>query len=860
MEQKFNQAKYHARLSEAIKANRRNERNIKYLDKTKKLSYTKFKSQMFFDAAFDILSRFGMTLKDKDRYQKGTFLSWANDTLNSAQVPDWLLDTALSKDIDSLNPGELQDLSDIIRAIRHQANVVDSIKFRDQRIMIDELNDLFIKFAKSNDKSFKYQEGQAGIKAKKIGKELKHAWKNTILEMQQKIKRFGVFVELVDNPIFKYVLLPFRDAAGFFETESLKDSIKYIKMNERVKLSELLNQTTEFEFRKGEYLTVYDIYGIYHHLGNDSNRQRLIDGYRDKFGDHWTNEYVKSMEKYITDDMMDTIQEYWDHNESRYPEAAATEERITGFAPIKIEAKPLTVNGKEYAGGWAPLTLADEFVNKAVHYTQDANQKFGDYSAYHTIPSANSMKARSEGKVLYVVNIDPIKMQKGSLQILRDTYYREPLINASKLLRSEKFHNLWRSKYGVKGERDLIAWQEYINTNGQSENANVGDFDKIMDSMTQATTTAALAHSLGNAMADMSSFFFMAPRYLGVKGTVDALFTMPAVASDIAVRTAKDVLDVITGSQLESLGDPHKFNDQVAKARQSALMRSRFEDNYNMTYRASYEAMPLTGKRKRWLNTNLMFGVFHWVQMMMEIPVWNVTYDRGIAVYGNHQKAMDLADSAVVDVFGSRRLEDRAKSLRKTTGIQKVFNQFQSWMYHQGGNLLIEADRVNQGTPLQKTEALSYILAFMVLQPVVSAWASGRRPKDEENIWQWSIKEDLNTAFRMLIPVAGPTISRPLAEILTFTYNPRQSKVESPFFQAVLEAGEASYDTVKYFQDEKEGQATLESWSRVMAKMPNVPYVNQMHTLLWNFVDMMNGEIDFEIRDLERRRPASERE
>ena len=860
IDHKYKQLKAHSKLSEAIKAQRKIDSNMKVVNKAKKSNYDKDKQQFHFDAAFDLLRRFGLEHKDSDRYQGGTIESWSLDENNPVDTPEWLTDPELSRDMDSLKPFELQDLADTLKAILHIANMEDKIMRKGKWVAMDEANDEAIAFAKENDKSFKYQESKQAKEKTNIIKSLANSALTSFISFEKRIKGYAANLDVTDNPIHQMVIQPLRDVSGQAETMIVDVRNRFLKINAKINLSKMLKQMTEFEFRKGENMSVYGIYGIYLNMGTELNKKRLIDGHRDKFGEHWTEDYVKAMGKYMTKDMMDAVQATLDISEEIYPELAGLHERISGFAPVKELPIKIESQHGEYRGGYSPLVLAEGFVNQSLEMKTAREARFADYSGYQTYTSANRYQKRAKGEVKYVVSVDPMKIQRAVLENIRDTYYREPMLSLTRLMRSEKFRNLIYSKYGDEGVSDLLANLEYIATNGVSANRGVSKLESaIVDPLVSARTVGTMAMNIAMGMADLTSFFFMAPRYIGVKGTVVAAARMVKdVIPSIAVRTAADVYDVITRSQIDAINRPDHYNDIISDAKQSALMRYRFEDRYQGLHRLTF-ADGINDK-SRWLNDNLKFGFFHWTQLMQEIPVWTVTRDRVYAETGNMKKAMDSADATIVEVFGSARLEDRIPHFRTSTGLKRALNMFQSWMATQGGNMWLEAQKIKQGNNLQRAQSLGYVLSFMMVSPLASAWMSGSRPKDDESIWQWAAFEDIGFATRMLVPVVGPIFSRKIAGKLTGR-NDYNSKLNYTSAFKGLEDAFDAYDTTKgYLAGDNDLAPTLENWSKVMTSMPYVPWVNQTHNLLWNMRDIMTGEMEAEPIDLIKRRPKSERE
>jgi hypothetical protein len=852
-ESKREQIKAHAKLGEAIKAKKQFENGMKRIDIARKLTKKQMKRQVHLDAMVDILSRFGIDQKEKDSLSTGTYLSWVAEYGDNLDLPEWLM-TDPGRDIKSLNIQEFNDLVDVVRSIQHFANLENKFMRAEKWVEIKDIIDEM--------KEFSTTKGKLKIKKTLMSDEQKrqdagylrsfpsvaiNSWKSLAFNVDQLSQAMGANVPVNKNPFFQYLLQSLRDCTDNFEKLYDDYSVRLERRILGLDTKKMMNTFTKYEWEPGRPISELGIFGIAHHIGNESNMKRMVDGFSAQFGEHWTEDYIRSMvEKHVTPEMMDRIQEYWNINEEIFPLVGELYERIEGFAPTKIKAKSFDFNGKRYDGGYAPLMLARGFTRMIF----GEEQSIADYSAYHTM-TGNGFTNKRAAYAQYVIETDVEAMHRHVGLVLRDLTYRETLLSLNRLFNVQDFKDIWVSKHGEEGYKNLKQYLQYIATNGLSANDSISRWEKSVDVLMKASTVGTMAWNLRMAVGDLTSFLFIAPHKVGFLGALRMIPTISKVAIDATVRSATDLSDIVTRSQNLILDNPDRFNDTVSMVeRKSQFMKTRFKNKY-----VDLHDYIMKGTQGSKLTNNLMFGVFHWVQMMTEIPMWNEVYSRALKTMPESE-AIKFADANVAQVFTSARLEDRPALLRQTTGLRRALNMFSSWMYQQSGNLYVEAEKFKQGTFIQKINALSFITAFLLIQPALSAFMSGSRPKEDEELLRWVAYEDLNFVGRM-VPIFGPIGSKMLASKITGHPDPF-SKLN---YTSAFRGFESSINAIgKQLDKDQDIPDKLEAWSDAMAFMPKIPWTTQTHMMLWNTVDILNGNMQFEINDVLKRRAKSERD
>ena len=241
-----------------------------------------------------------------------------------------------------------------------------------------------------------------------------------------------------------------------------------------------------------------------------------------------------------------------------------------------------------------------------------------------------------------------------------------------------------------------------------------------------------------------------------------------------------------------------------------------------------------------------------WMDQLTDIPMFKGAYQKAIAQGKTEQEAIRFAEAVIIRTTGSGRKIDTSQMQRGTTA-EKVFTMFLTFLNTQCNRWIMEG-RIflseRDYWRLIKFVGIKF-LAFGML----SAALTGKLPDtDDEDGWKkWFFSDVLSWPLGM-IPVGGPVTKVILdAAIGNRTFGYSMSPVEQNIEETIR-----LFNTAKRYT---EGKATtpelLERGSGVASFF--LRYPDQFNDWFWNAYDIMNGNMDPELRDLARRRPRKER-
>jgi hypothetical protein len=142
------------------------------------------------------------------------------------------------------------------------------------------------------------------------------------------------------------------------------------------------------------------------------------------------------------------------------------------------------------------------------------------------------------------------------------------------------------------------------------------------------------------------------------------------------------------------------------------------------------------------------------MQMVADVPTWLGAYQKALHEGSDHERAVALADQAVIDSQGSGHIKDLSAAQRGGP-FEKMFTQFMSYfqvVYNQGAEAL---GRTRFNDPF-KVAALGMDLLMlytvpMVLESIIRAALKGEAPDDDEGLALWLMKEQLGYLMNTIV-------------------------------------------------------------------------------------------------------------
>jgi hypothetical protein len=417
-------------------------------------------------------------------------------------------------------------------------------------------------------------------------------------------------------------------------------------------------------------------------MGNDGNRQRLLDG------EGWTLEQIQPVLESLTEAEWQAVQQVWDFIDGYRPEIAAKERRLYGKEPTWVTPVPFTVrtvDGKDVSlqGGYYPIKY-DPVASDRVATVDAAEEAKRDLQGAYTAATTRRSFVKARAKevvdrpILYTLDA----AFSGVNDVIHDLSWHEWLISTNRLLRDVKFANAVRETRGPEFLKQLRDWTK-DNATGARGQQVAGE--SVLSWLRQGISASGLGFNINSAALQITGFNQSIVR-VGAKYIGQGITQFATSPFD----SAKMVADKSQFMAERGRTQFREINEIKNRVRgQTEISRRVFAGTY-------------------FLMMNM--------QRSVDIPTWLGAYQKALDAGKNDATAVALADQAVRDSQGSGLVSDLA-AVERGGPAMKLFTVFYSYM-----NTVYNMAAVQTMTARGRGKlAADYAMLFVV--PVVLGYA-----------------------------------------------------------------------------------------------------------------------------------------
>lgn len=522
-----------------------------------------------------------------------------------------------------------------------------------------------------------------------------------------------------------------------------------------------------------------------------------------------------------------------------WPMLAEVNRRTKGFEPPKIEASPLVLklaSGESvvFDGGYFPLERDTRTGSMPRKFDRIDSTEEGNRPPQRTLTTDTSAsKARTGGKY-------PVDLSRGSevtavKKYIHDICYRETMLDFRKILNDE---DIYRNMVERLGDTNVRLLREFLQACANpygSRTAYMAEttFTKIADALRNVATNAAIMFNFKTIMQNTTNIFLYGN---STKGFTHA--------------------DAFRALLRSFTGEGRAEVDAICAKSAFMRERSRVPD---ITLRDIQNRSDLNPIEKRTLKYGAM--LLGYTDMMTAKPVFAEAYMKKINEGKTEQEALDFANTVIRRTLGSSRIHD-VSSMQRNSGLFRLFTMFQGFFNTQFNQWDREAHIVkrlwNSG---EKKEMAERLIAFagakflgVCLLNVAMAELSLTAPfeKDKDGYRKLS-KELINYPLSMGGPY-GQFANIGIQCLLGMkNYGYRLTAA-----QGLIDKGMTVYRRLGKVARGEEGTGELiEQSAYVGGAFLGVPA--GIFNIIFNSIDIAADDMDFELQDIYKRRPKSER-
>lgn len=501
-----------------------------------------------------------------------------------------------------------------------------------------------------------------------------------------------------------------RDAFGKIEAKQLR------RWSENFSDPSLPNPETGNPYQmKREQLVAIAL-----NMGNEGNRQRLLDGYR------WNEQAVMdALNRELTAKDWAFVQEVWDIIDTLWPEISAMERRVNGVEPDKVEATEFWAgtgpDAVKLRGGYYPAIY-----DSSKSYDAEANASKGrdllEAGYTRATTRASSTKDRSK-KVSR-----PILLQLGVInrhigEVIHDITHREAVMQADKFLSDKRIMKVVDETMGPEIRQQFRPWLKYVANQWAIERAGNEGVGRFLQKLRSNTTIVGMGFRFTTMLTQIAGYA-NSFEFVGAKW----------VSAGIA-RTIASPIDTYR-FVMEKSGEIRTRMDTLDRDIRLTLAEMQGKNN------------PVTAAKR------FAFHGIGYMDRIVVIPTWIGAYNKAISQGMDEDQAIYAGDKAVRMSQGSGSAKDLAAVARGTGKygeafkLMTMFYSYMSAFYQRERSLGRDIAGVKSIGDFPALLARSFWL--IVVPPILAQILSGHGPEDDEDWALWSFKQML---FQMLGPI-----------------------------------------------------------------------------------------------------------
>lgn len=523
-----------------------------------------------------------------------------------------------------------------------------------------------------------------------------------------------------------------------------------------------------------------------------------------------------------------------------WPMLAEVNRRTKGFEPPKIEASPLVMklaSGESvvFDGGYFPLERDTRTGSMPGKFDRIDSTEEGSRPPQRTLTTnTGSSKSRTGGK--YPVDLSRSSEVTAVKSTIHDICYRETMLDFRKILNDE---DIYRNMVERLGDTNVRLLREFLQACANpygNKTAYMAEnlFTKAANALRNIATNTAIMLNFKTAMQNFSNILLYGN---SVEGFTHA--------------------DAFRALYRGFTGEGRAEVDAICA--KSVFMRERMEVP-DVTLRDIQNRADLNPIEKKTLKYGaLLLG---YTDMMTAKPVFAEAYMKKINEGKTEQEAIDFANTVIRRTLGSSRIHD-VSSLQRGSSLFRLFTMFQGFFntqFNQWDREAHIAKRLwNSG---EKKEMAERLIAFVTakwlgvcLLNVAIAELSLTAPfeKDKKDDWNNLAKELINYPLSMGGPV-GQAANIGVQNLLGMrNYGYRLTAA-----QGLIDRG---FTVARRLNDVMEGKKEpgelIEQAAYVGGAYLGIP--SGIFNIIFNGIDIAADDMDFELQDIYKRRPKSER-
>ena len=510
-------------------------------------------------------------------------------------------------------------------------------------------------------------------------KTTKNAIFNKMANFAESLQQIKTILRRLDGgkggPAEMYIYDTINRARQHFNERLESETMRLAKNVALYSRKELYKIRNERGYQVGDArnLTKEQVMALALNWGTERNRQRAIETVK-------ANEV--EIERLFQDVLDDRDWEFiireWEQINSFYPERSAVQERMTGNPLKKEEGITFRIGGRTIEGQYYPIMYDPKTSGKSSnHEMEDIAQSFMSSNAtfgYGMSATKSRLDKVKDKQLLLSLDVIP----RAITESINHITMREAVTDVNTLINRKEFADYITNKLGASEYQYLRQW---VRDQWTTEVSRLTEFDNMMQTIKRNISSAVMAGKASVAIQNVANIP-VAMEQLGAARVMRALYRAGVGVYGRGYGRYNETREFVLGKSVMLRERVQTLDKDMRRGLEIGGKGFTIDGKSVGGY-----TMEQLGETRDTINS-WGYSLLSETDLMLSVPIWKDVYDveysklvqkEGISLEWADQRAIELADKAIIDIFGSGDIKDQAGIQRNKGTIANFATTFYTY-------------------------------------------------------------------------------------------------------------------------------------------------------------------------------------
>lgn len=510
-------------------------------------------------------------------------------------------------------------------------------------------------------------------------KTTKNAIFNKVANFVESLQQIKTILRRLDGgkggPAEMYIYDTINRARQHFNERLESETMRLAKNVALYSRKELYKIRNERGYQVGDArnLTKEQVMALALNWGTERNRQRAMETVK-------ANEV--EIERLFQDVLDDRDWEFiireWEQINSFFQERSAVQERMTGNPLKKEEGITFRIGGRTIEGQYYPIMYDPKTSGKSSnHEMEDIAQSFMSSNAtfgYGMSATKSRLDKVKDKQLLLSLDVIP----RAITESINHITMREAVTDVNTLINRKEFADYITNKLGASEYQYLRQW---VRDQWITEVSRLTEFDNLMQTIKRNISSAVMSGKVSVAIQNVANIP-VAMEQLGAARVMRALYRAGVGVYGRGSGRYNETHEFVLGKSVMLRERVQTLDKDMRRGLEIGGKGFTIDGKSVGGY-----TMEQLGEARDAINS-WGYSLLAETDLMLSVPIWKDVYDveysklvqkEGISLEWADQRAIELADKAIIDIFGSGDIKDQAGIQRNKGTIANFATTFYTY-------------------------------------------------------------------------------------------------------------------------------------------------------------------------------------